>query len=89
MQYNDYIVASGQGAKKAFLKAMEIESSDPESHFIGVKRYFIVNTQSFETVNYALEWLDDADLSHIKFKNNTAGALIINSDTYLFFAISK
>jgi hypothetical protein len=84
-------VASGSGAKNAFLNLLEeekawLDSYKKASPFLLLKRYKIVNVDPFSSRGEAEQYIK----SNLPFKMraNSAGCVIINSNEelkYLFF----
>lgn len=95
----DYIISRGESGKKAYLAAKESDSHWLEAYpdytpvLLDTKRYYILTTDIFSSKQEALVWLHDflnSDYqSNYKFRKNTAGALILENDNYLFFPLKR
>ena len=93
----DYIISRGESGKKAYLAAKQADLNWMEVYpdytpaLVDTKRYRIITTEIFTSREKALVWLLDfvnSDYQSLKkYRKNTAGALILENDSYLFFAL--
>lgn len=93
MQIEDVFIAVGSTTKRAYLNCLEEQQAwsdlynKPVPSIVQTKRYFILSTEEFLSKEDALSWLNAQDFSILKYRSNTAGALILPAQTFLFFTL--
>lgn len=95
MQIDEFHLSKGSSAKKAYLNCLEEQQawvnaySKETPSILSTKRYLILSTETFDSKQEAISWYFSQDLSVLKYRTNTAGALILQDNTYLFITLPK
>lgn len=93
MQIDEFHLSKGTSAKIAYLNCLEEQEAwytlyqKDKPSILSTKRYFILSTDTFLSKEEAISWYFSQDLSLLKYRKYTAGALILQDNYYLFITL--